>query len=154
MAFLPTITDINVYSSTLVNIELSDEVLVDDAYYDITNYTLSDGLTVTKVLELNDEVSASLNIILVTAPMIMGTQYTVTIDGIRDKTYKATIADGVASGLTGDFQARVTKLDSILRSIPSHYDKRNTSLIHAIMTAISVSDDIIGGSRNDSITFS
>lgn len=144
MAF-PNIVDINPQSNTLVRVLFDDEVVADSAYYSASSYSMSGGLEVVGVLNTNQ--NTSLDVIIVTRGMIVGTTYTVTIDGLHAR-------DGSeATGVSGDFIARSTKLDSILRSIPAHYDKRNVSNIHAILSAISSSDDLIGGSRSDSITF-
>jgi hypothetical protein len=37
----------------------------------------------------------------------------------------------------------------MLKSMPSHFDMRPESLVRNLITAISLQDDIIGGSRRD-----
>ena len=141
-------TDITVLSKTLMRTILSEAVVVDAAYLDPSNYSLTTttgaGPDIVGVLPHDD--TASLSIVLVTNAMIEGTTYTLSFSGLSLRT-------GLELSIVGDFIARPTKLDSLLRSIPNHYDTRSGSNLHVFLTAVGISDDLIGGSLNDSITF-
>lgn len=141
------VSDINVFTRRTIRVEFTDEVVVDSRYYDVSNYTLSvvDGegpVEVVSVLPTNE--SATLELILVTQPMTVGTTYSLVIDELANR-------EGATFGVTGAFIYRDTKSDSALRSIPKHIDKRPTSLVATLLTAIGVQDDIIGGSRSDTL---
>jgi len=143
------VLDINVYSKKLVRILFDDEVIVNDTYNDPSNYSISvvDGsgpVEVVGVLPTNE--TTSLEVILITQPMTPGTKYSISITELSNRS-------GITFSVLGLYYARDTKVDSILRSIPSHFDKRPTSILASILTAIAINDDIIGGSRNDAITY-
>lgn len=143
------VTDINIISKRLVRITFDDEVVVDDSYNDPTNYAISvvngsGPVEIVGVLPTNQ--NASLDVILITQPMTETTKYAISFTQLFSRS-------GVSFSLIGNFIARETKTDSILRSIPQHYDKRPISNLSAILTAISISDDLIGGSRKDNIDF-
>ena len=143
-------TDVNILASNVIRVDLAAQVVVDDAYYDIANYSLTtatgDGPAVVRILQTNP--SSTDTIYVITNTMEPGFQYTLNISGLNSR-------DGTPNyTASGDFVTRVTKLDSILRSIPNHYDTRTDSNLFAFLAAVGASDDIIGGSRSDSITFS
>jgi hypothetical protein len=146
----PVVVDINVYSRILLHVEFSDEIIVNDLYNDPSNYSISvvDGtgeIEVVGVLQTNQ--NASLDVILITQPMNLGTTYSVSATELQDR-------NNNKFSIVGNFISRNTKVDSLLRSIPKHFDKRPTSILSALLIAIGVSDDIIGGSRDDSIVYS
>jgi hypothetical protein len=144
------IVDINVYSKVLVHVEFNDEVIVNDLYNDPSNYSISvvEGEGPVEVVGiLHNNKSSSLDVILITQPMTFGTTYSVAVTELSAR-------DGTPQSFTGSYVSRNTKTDSLLRSIPKHFDKRPTSLLSALLLAMGISDDIIGGSRNDSITYS
>ena len=122
------VTDINVLSRRLVHIVFDDEVIVNDAYNDPDNYAISvvEGvgpIEVARVLPINT--AASLDIILVTQPMTLGTTYQVTGGDFQTR-------NGVDFSIQGNYVSRDTKIDSALRSIPKHFDKRPESLISSL----------------------
>jgi hypothetical protein len=77
--------------------------------------------------------------------MTAGSTYQLEIEELANR-------EGSTFGVFGQYIYRDTKSDSGLRSIPKHFDKRPSSLIATMTTAIGVSDDAIGGSRNDTLT--
>lgn len=142
------VSDINVLTRKTILVQFTDEIVTDSRYYDVDNYSLSvvEGtgpVEVVSVLPTNDK--ATLELILVTQPMTAGTTYSLTIDEFANR-------EGTTFGMTGNFIYRDTKSDSGLRSVPKHFDKRPTSIIAAVITAISINDDIIGGSRSDTLS--
>lgn len=141
------VVDINVLTKRLVRIEFDDEVVVNDNYNDVNNYSInvvsgSGDVRVVGVLPINTD--TSLDLILITDPMTPDTRYEVSIDSLQTR-------DGLDFSVLGEYVARVTKGDSILRSIPQHYDRRSTSNLHKILMAMSSEDDLIGGSRSEDI---
>lgn len=142
------VSDIEVYTRRTVRIKFTDEVVVNDAYNDINNYDISivEGtgpVEVVSVLSTNE--STTLELILVTQPMTAGTTYSLAVTQLFRR-------GGTTFNLVGSFIYRDTKTDSALRSIPKHFDKRETSLIATLLTAIGRQDDLLGGSRNDILT--
>lgn len=143
------IIDIDVLSTRLVRIEFDDEVVVDDNYNNPNNYSISvvEGsgpVEIDRVLAVNTD--TSLDIILVTQPMTHGTTYKVSATDLSTRT-------GDIFALEGDYESRDTKVDSSLRSIPKHFDKRPESLLTSVLIATGRSDDIIGGSRSDDFDY-
>jgi hypothetical protein len=156
---IPTISilDINVYANNLVRILFDDEFVTDVGYNDPTNYTISvaSGTGPVEVLSvLPTNKNAALEVVLVTQPMTAGTVYTLDVGLLTSRAYNSGTGTGYTYSFSGLFEARYTKLDSSLRSIPKHFDKRPESILHTLLTATSISDDLIGGSRSDSITYS
>ena len=143
------LVNIDIYSNRLVRFLFDDEILVNDAYNDPTNYRVqvingSGPVEVVGVLPINK--NTSLDVILITQPLTAGTTYVATAISLTDR-------NDVSALYFGNFIARVTKIDSVLRSIPKHFDKRSTSLLSSMLQAVGKSDDTIGGSRKDSIEY-
>lgn len=141
------VVDINILTKRLVRIVFDDEVVVTDNYNDISNYDInaiegSGDVRVTGVLPINTD--TSLDLILITDPMRSDTRYEVSATSLQNRS-------GVDFGVLGEYVARVTKGDSVLRSIPMHYDKRSKSNLHQILLAMGQADDLIGGSRSEDI---
>ena len=148
-AFVPA-SDINVYTRRTIHIQFTNEVVTNSTYYDPNNYTISliDGegpVEVISILSTNEK--ATLGLVIVTQPMTAGSTYSLAITNMFNR-------EGGNFSLVGDFIYRDTKSDSTLRSIPKHFDKRATSLIASLVTAIGITDDVIGGSRNDTLVVS
>lgn len=141
------VSDIDVYTSRSVRAIFTDEVVTDSRYYDVNNYTLtliegSGPVEIVSILPTNE--TSTLELVLVTQPMTAGSTYQLAIEELANR-------EGSTFGVFGQYIYRDTKSDSGLRSIPKHFDKRPTSLIATMTTAIGVSDDLIGGSRNDTL---
>lgn len=133
-------------SKTMVLLVMPEAVVVDSAYYSLDNYAI--GVTsgtgpvrLRRVLETNETVTR--NIFLVTDYMTEGTTYSVVFSLLNKR-------DGTTLSGTYSFTYSTTKTDLGLRSIPGHFDKKPESNIAAIMTAITMSDQDIGGSTLDS----
>lgn len=146
------LVDVDVLSRRLIRVELQDEVVINDDYFDTSNYAVnvvsgSGEIEITKILPFQDGSTVSRYIIIETQPMTLGTTYSVNIVDAKQR-------DGtLLSYNAAKFDARFTKGDSILRSMPKHYDKRSVSNIAGVLLAIGRQDDLIGGSRDDDYTF-
>lgn len=146
------LVDVDVLSRRLIRVELQDEVVINDDYFDTSNYAVSvvsgsGPVEITRILPFTDGSKVSRYIIIETQPMTYGTTYSVELVSVTNRA-------GVSLSATPKkFDARYTKGDSILRSIPKHYDKRPTSNLAGVMLAIGRQDDLIGGSRDDDYTF-
>src|SRR5690606_35330056 len=138
--------EVDVLSQLIILIKWADEDVLDDAYYDVDNYELMvvDGVGEARVLRVLNVTkgNTALHTAIITDRMTYGVRYRINVKGIHGR-----------SGLTGEgsseFISRATKTDSILRSLPNHFDKRPESTIANILLAISRQDDLIGGSRKD-----
>lgn len=146
------LVDVDILSRRLIRVELQDEVVINDDYFDTSNYAVnvvsgSGEIEITKILPFQDGSTVSRYIIIETQPMTLGTTYSVNIVDAKQR-------DGtLLSYNAAKFDARFTKGDSILRSMPKHYDKRSVSNIAGVLLAIGRQDDLIGGSRDDDYTF-
>lgn len=143
-----SINSITFIAQDVVSIGLSVPVRVDSLFQDSTNYSIAP-------LDFGEPV----NIVSVFIP-----QNTLVTDTVMIKTTPHTVGGGYSVGFTrlvnpdgaslsltaaSKYQARVSKTMVSLKSLPSHFDKRPESLIRNLITAISLQDDIIGGSRSD-----
>lgn len=146
------IVDVDVLSRRLIRVELQDEVVINDDYFDTSNYAISvvEGtgeVAITKILPFQDGSKVSRFIIIETQPMTYGTTYSVSITDAVDRSGETLLP------ASATFDARYSKGDSILRSMPKHYDTRSTSNLAGVLLAIGRQDDLIGGSRDDDYTF-
>ena len=99
------VTDINILTRRLVRVVFDDEVVVNDNYYDISNYDInvvsgSGDVRVTGVLPINTP--TSLDLILITDPMLSDTRYEVSVTSLQNRA-------GLDFGVLGEYVARVTK---------------------------------------------
>lgn len=114
------------------------------------NYTitpLDSGLPVTVLsVQTGNRVNPR-RIFLVTTNPEVGKKYQVSVNS------NIKLTDGSAldiSARTGQFIARRTKTDSMVRSRPKMYDTRpNKALYRHLLNALSREDELIGGSRKD-----
>lgn len=143
------LSNMEVLSRRTILAEFSDELLVDEAYLDPANYTVSivtgtGPIRVLRVLPINT--NTALSVILVTDYMTPGTRYQLSLSDLNDRV-------GNIIGGVGDLDAKDTKVDSILRSIPRHFDHRPESIMATVLTAIGKQDQDIGGARADTYEF-
>ena len=139
------VSDLDVLTRKALRVEFTDEIVTNDNYYDVSNYALelvegSGPVEIVSVLPVNG--TSSLELVLITQPMTLGTTYQLTANNLNDR-------NGSTISFSGQFIYSDTKVDSTLRSIPKHFDKRATSIVHSLLAAIGKQDDIIGGSRSD-----
>lgn len=143
---------VDLLTRRLIRVELADEVVVNADYFDTSNYDVSvlsgtGEVEVIRILPFRDDSKVTTSIVIETQPLTLGTTYAVSIINARGR-----------NGITLEYSsakldARYTKGDSILRSMPKHYDTRSTSNIAGVLLAIGRQDDLIGGSRDDDYTF-
>ena len=148
------VTTVRFISSTYIRLHLNTQVIVNNSYLNPNNYTIavrsdtpvsSPAVNVVRVFAPTQDVLAADYVYLETTQHINGATYDITFTELHT-------LDGVAgSGVNNPvpYSARVTKTMIALKSIPAHFDKRLDSLLHALVTAISLQDDTIGGSRSD-----
>jgi len=129
-------------SADMVRVTVEAAVVVDDAYNEPTNYTVTPAgggtLNVRQVLPVNTKITTE--IILVIDRAIKGQTYTVSVSSNVRGTQGQTV-EGSA-----EFVSRRTKIETLLRGMPAHYDTMPGSNIRSVLTAIGLSDDLIGGS--------
>lgn len=130
----------------VVRIQFPYEVVIDRFYRDVTSYVITvergfGEISVREAIPPTDGLTTSEVILYVDQPT-KGTTYRIDITQLRQR-------DGTAVVETGRFEGRRTKLETMLQGVPSHWDKRPTSVMRNILAAISIEDDRIGGSRSD-----
>ena len=144
------ITSIEVVHPRLVRLIFSSAVSVDSAFYDINNYEIgivNGGVTDANPVRIltpykTDSSEAKLStteVFVVTQPLTIGTNYSFTVSGLT----------GLSSSSSLNRLARRTKTQSAIRSLPPHFDSNFDSNIAGILTAISMSDDLIGGNQDE-----
>ncbi len=134
-------------NDTLV-LTLSAFVVVDSAFFDINNYSVSvvsgsGPVSIREVFTPKNNITTTDQIIVSVDKPTIGTHYQLHVGDLHGLT-------GALVGGSGDFIARRTKTQSLVDSLPHHYDTRYASVIRQILTAVGISDDLIGGSRSDS----
>lgn len=152
-----TVTEVEIITPTLVKFTLSASAVVDANYFDVANYSvvLKDQSTTDarpkRVLQpyrenSEEEAQTASYIYLVTEPLTIGSVYTFQITGGvqgSDKILVASFGD--------DRTARRTKAQNAINALPPHFDRRATSRIANLITAIAISDDRIGGSERERV---
>jgi hypothetical protein len=122
----------------------NEPALLDVANYAITPVGAGQSVNVISVLSGNRVNPTQIQLIITN--FSIGEKYLITVSsGIH-------VVDGTsldASGRTGHFVGRRTKIDSLISSRPQMYDVRPTSVLRTILTAIGRQDDLLGGSRKD-----
>lgn len=147
------IDTIRFISPTYIRLALNTQVIVNATYLSATNYkavvrsdtpVVGDAVDIVRVIAPAQDVLIADYVYLQTTPFTDGATYDVSFTTLDT-------LDGVPANLGSvmPMQARVTKTMRMLKSLPSHFDKRLDSLLHAVVSAISLQDDQIGGSRND-----
>ncbi len=130
-----------------VRVRLEAPIVVDDEYNDRDNYTItiveggSGTVTVRSVLPTNEDITTE--VILIMDRLVGGLTYEVSL-GTNLKS-----ADGQSVVGTARFVGRKTKTENMLKGLPRHFNTSSTSTIRQILTAIGVSDDLIGGSLDE-----
>lgn len=149
-----SISSVRFISPTYIRVHLNTQVIVNSFYLDEENYSITlrsdspvagDAVQVVRVFAPANEVLIADYIYLETTQHTDGAMYDIAFTELQ--TLDGVSGSGVSS--PAGYASRVTKTMSALKAIPSHFDKRLDALLHATVAAISIQDDIIGGSRSD-----
>jgi hypothetical protein len=149
-----SVSSVRFISPTYIRVHLNTQVIVNSFYLDPENYTIAlrsdstiagDAVGVVRVFAPANEVLIADYIYLETTQHTDGALYDISFTSLQ--TLDGVTGSGVSA--PAGYASRVTKTMSSLKSIPSHFDKRLDALLHAVVAAISIQDDIIGGSRSD-----
>jgi len=114
-----------------------------------TNYTIvpvGDGIPVRVVDVLTGSTAITDQVVLVFTRPLIGTTYTVTASGMNDE------GGLILDPTTKQFVARFTKMDNVLRGLPSIYTRGHRSSLRSLLQALSRVDESIGGNRSDTLT--
>lgn len=142
----PTKVTINPVGADVVRLVFPFELVINTAYRDPGSYSVSvekgsGSIAVREAIPPTDGLTASEVILYLDRPT-KGTQYRVDITGLLRR-------NGDAVTAFGRFQGRRTKLETMLRGVPQHWDKRPKSVMRNVLAAISIEDDRIGGNQDD-----
>lgn len=143
----PSSFSVKLLTDNVLRLELDTlAVVVDSAYKDVANYTVtpdgsSTSLTIKRVLVPKD--TRVVNYVdLLIEPPAFGAVYLVAVQNLR---YRA--GGNLSAG--GWFKSRNTKATAVTNSVPRHFNRDPESAMGALLSAIGIADDLIGGSRND-----
>lgn len=141
--------NVDVVSSRIIGIRTSTDVIVNSGYYDLNNYSIepvagSEPIIIRRVIQTKE--STTKVILLVTDNLTRGNRYNVGVSGLLAR-------GGFTVNDTGELIVRKTKTDLLFDSIPSHFDKRPESVLSSLLIAMGAQDELIGGSRKDSIVY-
>lgn len=143
------VTDALFLNANVIEITLAAEVVVDDQYYNLTNYSLTTvygvPISIRKVLENKVPTKVTTRVLLVTDATSDGSQYSLEIQDLNTR------SGSKITPSTVSIYSRRSKVDSALQSLPAHFDKRPESVVKNILTAITRSDEEIGGSRDEEV---
>lgn len=138
----------------LIRVSFAENARMDAAYLSATSYVISVRsdtpipASEVRVLEVlpppeSAELAAVNYAFLRTSTHTLGGYYSVFYFGLTNTGGVPLVASQAA------YQARRTKTMSALSSIPNHFDKSTNSLLRNLITAISLEDDTIGGSKRE-----
>lgn len=143
------VTDALFLNANVIEITLAAEVVVDEEYYNLVNYTLTTvygvPISIRKVLENKIPTKVTTKILLVTDASSEGSEYSLAVQDLNTR-----IGSKITPS-TVTIYSRRSKVDSALQSLPAHFDKRPESIVKNILTAITRSDEEIGGSRDEEV---
>lgn len=141
----------DILAENVIILQLDSPVVVNNDFLSLSNYSISliegPGNQVNVRSIIRPQGLTTSTILLEIDPPTKGATYQVGV-GSLDSESGSTI-EGFSV-----FIARRTKLDNMLRFLPNHWDSRPRSLIRQVLTAISIEDERIGGSRSDEIGIS
>lgn len=143
----PSSFSVTLLTNNVVRFELDSLfIVVDNEYKNVENYQITpDGSTATlrirKVLAPKNDLVVNFVDVLVDPP-VEGVIYLAQVQNLR---YRA----GGTLSAGGYFKARNTKASLAQKSLPGHFSKDPEHNIAALVSAIGISDDLIGGSRDD-----
>ena len=135
--------DIDTPARDLIQITVSVEFIVNDAYLNPSNYIIIDTLTgnqlgVRKVLTPFNSPTSS-RIMLVTDKHVSGSTYSVLVTNLVQRN------GAVQDSRTGQLIARDAKANSMIGDLPNHFNLDPTvSTMRHVLQAITESDDRIG----------
>lgn len=140
------ITDVHVIHKDKIRIGFNVDLVVNDALLDLSSYSikLDNGvgseIAFTRVVRPKGLVTDAL--FLITQPQTMGAQYTITLSNLPKKD------GGLLSGSVS-FISHRTKAANVLSVVHTSLDKSPESPVRAILEALTLEDERIGGARND-----
>jgi len=140
-------------AQNLIRVDFLAELVVDDALYDASNYsiTFADGsgstdVNVREVVQFEDDRTTTQHVLLLTDRHTRGTAYELTVSDLRPR-----VGGVIATATSAARTNRRTKVDSMLQSLPSFYDRRPGSIVASIIGAIGLEDERIGGSGSERV---
>jgi hypothetical protein len=148
-----SISSVTYIASDLIRLNLSFSARIDTDYKNIAGYYITGhagspivgvSVNVLAVLIPKNDVVVSPFVYLHTTPHTLGAEYEVNYGKLYDSSGVL-----VPAGPNVPYQSRSTKTVQMLKSVPSHFDRQVESLIRNLVTAVSLEDDTIGGSRKD-----
>lgn len=139
-------------SQNLLRIDFLAELVVDDTLYDVSNFEIqfAEGggtdVSVREVVPFQDGRVVTDHVLLLTDRHTRGTAYTVTVSNLHPSVGGTLPTESSASRTN-----RRTKVDSVLASLPSFYDRRPGSVVAAIAGAFGIEDERIGGAGSERV---
>jgi len=139
-----SVTAVESIARDLVKVTLNSHAVMNAAYLDVSNYAIlyqnGDVLPILKVLEPRNTDSIG-HVLLQTRPQIEGSIFFVQVYNLVDRL-------GVTISLQEmGWQYIRTKTDAIMTSVPRVFDKTAISNMRALLNAVSIEDNTIGGAE-------
>lgn len=141
-----SITDVRLLARDVLRVVFSTSIAVDSTLMDEQSWTVTpvtagaSQVSVAQVMIDSSFSSVSFVDLKVTRSTV-GDTYQVSASGLSKTDGSATIP----GDLTAKFVSHLTKVDSILRSMPTMYGSGVGSIVRQILTAIAIQDEEIGG---------
>lgn len=140
------VEDVEIVHTNLVRVRFTDQVVVNDTFTNTDNYLLADetGVQIISLREVRvPTTELTREVLLVTDPMPAGLSFYLTI-------FNLTLRDGSPVLLTQvKKEVYLTKVSSMLNALPSHLDARPGQPLRVFLEALGLSDERIGGARNE-----
>jgi hypothetical protein len=138
---------VEVLSRDTLQLTFNEDMVNDAELKDPDNYTVvpdGSGIVVTVRAVLTGLEEHVESVVLSISPPTLEETYTATVDG------DLTSRDGGGfQASSRQFEARNTKMDSVLKSFPRAYETSHGATIRALLHAVTREDDLIGGNRED-----
>lgn len=147
-----TVLEAVLQAADLVEIRFSADMKNDDQLQDTSNYTIAVTGGSPSIDRILSGSSISTRVVyLQVRGVVDGGTHTVTVDetGLIVSTSNESVAD---AGNSAQFIGRQTKMDTLNRRHPKLYDKRVGGRLRSLFGALMEQDELIGGSRSDTIT--
>lgn len=145
-----TVTSVEFITTYLLKINFNQDIIVNDIFYDISNYssliedTSTTDVTLQQVLPMygsaGEPATTSTYALVKTSAFTPGTTYVITVDNLVSRFGDVMDASSVI------IRCMSTKTNAALTMIPNHFDKRPDSVMFNVLAAITRSDELIGGS--------
>ncbi len=136
------VSSVEYLAADLIKVTFSESVVVNNAYKLVGNYTAVNDAGSWPVQQVIVPYNTDVldYVLLQISPQEVEVTYTITVANLTGRSGSS------LEGTSASWTYHRTKIDSLLASMPTMYDKRPTANIRGLLTAIALGDNGVGGS--------